>query len=248
VSLVGDSHMDERANSIATSNEYVLGAMVWFREVLTSIVDVAPMSPWIKEATQTCIRRLPNWLVVAWAKALDFDFVAAYKAYPDLAVLVKSDDGVETVTQYVETKSVEPLASILRQLTRKVVKLSRTGGLPVAGDMVERQICALAVANCTSDGERFIRHARSILCKAERGNHPLSGYRVLLEGKQRQKLKELDAVLSRHPYNSWVAQRIVEIKRWLGLEPPTFHIRHGERTPLWDSFWNNILTGGGYGQ
>ena len=153
---------------------------------------------------------------------------------------------METVSQYVETNSVEPLASTLRQLTRKVVKLSRTGRLPVAGDMIERQICALGVANCTSDGEGFIRHASSILCEAERRNHPLIEYQILLEGKQRRKLKELDAVLTPLPYNSWVAERIVEIKRWLGLEPPTFHIRYGERTPLWDSLWDNILTGGGH--
>jgi hypothetical protein len=112
--------------------------------------------------------------------------------------------------------------------------------------MIEQQICALGLANCTPQGEKFIQQAGSILCEAERSNHPLVEYQILLEVKQSQKLNEVDAVLSRHPYNSWVAERVAEIKRWLGLEPPRFHIRYGERTPLWDSLWNNILTGGGH--
>jgi len=238
--------MEKRPYSVATSNEYVPEAMIWIREVLTTIVDVAPLSPWIKEATQRCIRRLPNWLVDVWAKALDFDYVTAYQSRPDLAAVVRSDTGMETVRKYVEANSVEPLASILRQLTRKVVKLSKTGRLPVSAGMIERQISALAVANCTAEGERYMRHASSVLCEAESSNHPLIEYQILLEGKQSRKLKDIDAVLFRHPYNSWVAERIVEMKRWLGLEPPTFHIRYGERTPLWDTLWDNILTGGGH--
>lgn len=244
--LVGDSYMDERAGSVATSNEYVPEAIAWLREVLTSIVDVAPLSPWIKEATQTCIRLLPNWLMAAWARALNFDYVASYRACPDLARAVRSDTGIQIVKQYLETHNAVPLAYALRQLTRKVVKLSRTGRLPIAADMIERQVCALAVANCSPGGERFIQQASSILCEAECSNHPLIEYQILIEGKQRQKLKKLDAILAPLQYNSWVAERIVEMKRWLGLEPPTFHIRHGERSPLWDSLWDNILTGGGY--
>jgi hypothetical protein len=216
--------------------------------VLASIADVAPLSPWIKEATQRCIRRLPNWIMTAWAKALNVDYVTAYRACPDLAEKVKSDAGMHIVKQYVETHNAVPLANTLHQLARKVLKLSRTDRLPASADTIEQQVCALGLASCIQQGEQFIQQANSILCESERSNHPLVEYQVLLEGKQRQKLKDIDVVLSRHPYNSWVTERIAEIKRWLGLEPPTFHIRYGERTPLWDSFGDNILTGGGYEQ
>jgi hypothetical protein len=240
--------MDAKPNSIAASNDDSLEAVAWLRGVLASIADVAPLSPWIKEATCRSIRRLPNWIIVAWAKASNFDHMTAYRTCPDLAEAIKSDTGMQVVKHYVETHNAVPLANTLHQLARKVLKLSRTDRLPASADTIEQQVCALGMADCTPQGEQFIQQAGSILYEAECSNHPLVEYQVLLERKQRQKLNEIDALLSRHPYNSWVAERIIEIKRWLGLEPPTFHIRYGERTPLWDSFWDNILTGGGYEQ
>jgi len=238
--------MNEEHARITTTDDDRRAAVAWLRGVLASIVDVAPLSLWVKEATQRCIRHLPNWIVVAWAKALNFDYVAAYRACPDLAEAVKSDEGMQIVEQYVETHNAVPLANTLHQLARKVSRLSRMNRLPASADMIEQQVCALGMANCMSQGEQFMQQADSIICESERSNHPLVEYQILLEGKKRQKLNEVDAVLSRHPYNSWVSERIVEIKRWLGLEPPRFHIRYGERTPLWDSLWNNILTGGGH--
>lgn len=238
--------MDERLSNLAAKSDYAPEAMVWLRRVLTNIVDIAPLSPWIKEGTRRLVRRVPNWLIATWAAALNVDYVAAYKACPDLAEAASSDTGMRVVKQYLETHNAVPSAYALRQLTRKVVKWSKTSKLPVSDDMVERQVCALGVANCTAEGERFIQQASCILCEAERSNHPLIEYQILLEGKQMQKLKKLDTVLASLPYNGWVAERIVEIKRWLGLEPPTFHIRYGDRSPLWDSLWDNILTGGGY--
>jgi len=236
--------MDERPDNVAATDDERRAALGWLRDVLANTVDVAPLSPWIKQATQRCIRRLPSWIIAAWAKALNFDHVSAYQACPDLAEAVKSDAGTRIVKQYVEAHHVVPLANILHQLARRVSRLSRTNRLSAPADMIERQVCALSMADCTPQGEQFIQQTNSILCRAERGNHPLIEYQMLLEGKQRQKLNDIDALLSRHPYNSWVAERIVEIKRWLGIEPPSFRIRYGERTPLWDSLWNNILTGG----
>jgi len=238
--------MEDKPNSIAASNDDSLAAAAWLRGVLASIADVAPLSPWIKEATQRCIRRLPNWIMATWANALNFDHVTAYRACPDLAEMARSDAGMHIVKQYVETHNAVPLANTLHQLARRVLKLSRADRLPASADTIEQQICAMGMADCTLHGEQFIQQATSILCVAEHSNHPLVEYQFLLESKQRQRLKDIDALLSRHPYNSWVSERIIEIKRWLGLESPTFHIRYGERTPLWDSFWDNILTGGGY--
>jgi hypothetical protein len=244
--LVGDLHMNEKPNYMAANNDDSLAAIAWLRSVLASIVDVAPLSPWIKQDTQRCIRRLPNWIIVAWAKALNFDHMTAYRACPDLAETVRSDAGRQIVKQYMETHHPVPLANTMHQLAQKVLKLSRTGRLPASADTIEQQVCALAMANCTLQGEGFIQQVNPILCETAQSNHPLIEYQVLLGSKQKQKLKDIDALLSRHPYNRWVSERIVEIKRWLGLEPPTFHVRYAERTPLWDSFWNNILTGGGY--
>lgn len=237
--------MNEEHDGVTPTEDDGRAAVAWLRSVLASIADVAPLSPWIKEATQRCIRRLPNWIIAAWAKALNFDYVSVYQACPDLAEAVKSDEGVQIVKQYVETHHAVPLANTLHQLGRKVLKLSRTDRLPASADKIVQQVCALGMADCTPHGEQFIQQVNPILCESERSNHPLVEYQMLLEGKQSQKLNDIDALLSLHPYNSWVSERIVEIRRWLGLEPPTFRIRYGERTPLWDSFWNNILTGGG---
>jgi hypothetical protein len=238
--------MNEENNRVTRTNDERRAAIAWLRDVLASIVDVAPLSPWIKEATCRSIRRMPNWLVATWAQALNIDYVAAYRACPDLAEAASSDTGLRVVKEYMETRNAVPLANTLHQLARKVSKLSKTSRLPIPGDRVERQVCALGIASCTPQGEQFIQQSSSILCEAERSNHPLIEYQILLESKQRQKLKKLDAILASLPYNSWVAERIVEIKRWLGLEPPTFHIRYGDRSPLWDTLWDNILTGGGH--
>lgn len=236
--------MVEADSILSPSDDDRRAAVAWLRGVLASIVNVAPLSPWIKEATQRCIRRLPNWIIVAWAKALNFDYVTAYRACPDLDEKVKSDAGMQIVKQYVETHNAVPLANTLHQLARKVSRLSRTGKLPASVDMIEQQICALGMSNCLPQGEQFIQQAGSILYEAERSNHPLIEYQVLLLSKQRQKLSEIDTILSLHPYNSWVAERVAEIKRWLGLEPPMFRVRYGERTPEWDMFWKSTFLGG----
>lgn len=219
--------------------------MAWLRDVLANVVDASPLSLWIKEATQRCVRRLPNWIMDAWAKALNFDYMTAYRTCPYLAKAVKGDQGKQLVRQYVEAHRAVPLANILNQLARKLLRLSRMNRLPVPVDMIERQVCAIAMSDITPQGKRFIQEANPIIGRAQRSNHPLARYRILLQGKHSQKLNNIDALLSQHPYNSWVLERIVEIRRWLGLEPPTFRIRCGERTPLWQSLWDNILSGDG---
>jgi len=240
--------MNEEHDRVTPTEDDGRAAVAWLRDVLANSIDVAPLSPWIKEATQRCIRHLPNWIMTAWAKALNFDHVTAYRACPDLAGVVKSDEGMQIVKQYVETHNAVPLANTLHQLARKISRMSRAGKLPASADIIEQQVCAMGMADCMPQGEQFIQQAGSILYEAERSNHPLVEYQVLLEGRQSQKLNEIDAILSRHPYNSWVAERIVEIKRWLGLELPTFRVKYGERTPEWDMFWKSILLGGRNGQ
>ena len=59
-----------------------------------------------------------------------------------------------------------------------------------------------------------------------------------------EKIEALDATLTVGRYRSWVAERLTEIKRYLGLEPPHFIVRTGERTPQWDLLWQKIFTGG----
>ncbi|MBN2462648.1 MAG: hypothetical protein JXB43_03510, partial [Dehalococcoidia bacterium] len=131
--------MNEELARVTPTEDDGRAAVAWLRGVLASIVDVAPLSPWIKEATQRCIRRLPNWIIVAWAKALNFDYVTAHRASPDLAEMVTSDAGMQIVKQYVETHNAVPLANILHQLSRKVSRLSRMNRLPASADMIEQQ-------------------------------------------------------------------------------------------------------------
>jgi len=58
------------------------------------------------------------------------------------------------------------------------------------------------------------------------------------------KIKALNDTLTGDRYGVWVAERLNEMKRYLGLEPPHFTVRTGERTPQWDLLWHKIFTGG----
>ena len=67
---------------------------------------------------------------------------------------------------------------------------------------------------------------------------------LALANKDTQKIDTLDAALAGGRYGNWVKERLTEVKRFLGLEPPHFTIHHGERSPQWDLLWQRIFTGG----
>jgi hypothetical protein len=231
---------------ISASADDTRAATGWLRDVLISIMEVAPLPLWIKGTSRGFIRRLPDWLITAWARALSVDYVTAYQVYPDLAEKVRSDIGRKTVQRYLEAHNTITTANVLRLLVQKVVKQSRTNGLLIDADMIQRHVCALALAGYSPHGEEFAQSATSTLSAKDHNIHLISHYQIALDTGQKQRLEDLDAVLTDNKYARWVEERVAEIKRWLGLEPPRFHIRYSERTPLWDSLWNNILTGGGH--
>ena len=68
---------------------------------------------------------------------------------------------------------------------------------------------------------------------------------IILKTASKEELFEaLDATLVGGRYGGWVAERVAEIERYLGFEPPHFTVRIGERSPQWDLLWKRIFTGG----
>jgi len=116
--------------------------------------------------------------------------------------------------------------------------------LPVGNERVESQICALALAGCTDEGNEYIKNAGDIFNNSENPNHHLVNYHLALANKDTKKIDALDAALAGGRYGNWVKERITEVKRFLGFEPPHFTIHHGERSPQWDFLWQRIFTGG----
>ena len=90
----------------------------------------------------------------------------------------------------------------------------------------------------------FAEKAREILSDPENPNHPLVDYQIALERGDKDKLEKLDTILTGGRYGEWVACRLEEGKRYLGLDYPIFRIHFVERTPQWDALWENIIKGG----
>ena len=236
--------MNERSNQARAPDEERKVAIGWLRNVLSSIVETAPLSPWIKRKTASMIRRLPDWLVVNWAEALNIDFIKGYQLYPDMADSVRSDKGRQMAQHYLESRDAMPAANCLQQLVPWMVRRSRMGKLPMSREIVEREICALALAPCTPDGWEFAEQASSALKSDERANHHLIDYQIALVRGDKERLGRLDDVLAGGRYGKWISERIGEIKCLMELDTPQFYIKYVERTPQWDSLWENIFLGG----
>ena len=235
----------KKENGIAvTEHNDGLVALAWLRHVLTSVLDVSPLPLRLRKRTANLPHRLPDWLLRSWATALNIDYVSACKAVPDLAERVRSDSGRGTVSQYFDTHGVVPLANSLQQVVGSVTKHPRSDTLPVDKETIEKQVCALALASCTPDGAEFAAYATSILSGSEQANHLLINYQLALDSGQKQKLEEVDVGLVGGRYGEWVAERLYELKRWLGLDSPQFRVQYGQRTSQWDSLWRNMILGG----
>ncbi len=161
-----------------------------------------------------------------------------------MAQQAKSDAGRNLTQQYLGAHDAVPIGNCLRELGKSVVKHTQAGDLPVDTETIERQVCALALAGCNAEGTEFAENARDILSGWEMPNHPIVDYHLALEYGDKSKLEALDVALTSGRYGSWVAERLTEAKRYLGLEPLRFIIRYGERTPQWDLLWNKLFTGG----
>jgi hypothetical protein len=231
-------------NDLPVSNTERTEALVWLRDVLTTMIEVCPLSYQQKKRTTRFLAKMPDWLIARWADALNIDYRGGSAQYPDMTQQAKGDSGKYLARQYIEYHDAVAVGNYLEGLGKKVVKHVMTGDLPVDIDMVERQVCALALAGCTDDGAEFTEKARGILREAPKPKHPIVDYNLALEFGDRTKFESLDAALTGGRYGSWVAERLTEVKRFLGLEPPHFTIYVGERTPQWDLLWKRVFTGG----
>jgi len=231
-------------DDLTTSNSERTKTLTWLRTVLTAMVEVAPLSYQQKRETGRFLNKMPNWLMASWAESLSIDYIGGCSKYPDMAEKTRSDTGRHLVQQYLEAHDAVPIGNCLDELGKSVVKRVQAGDLPVDNETIERQVCALALTGCNAEGAEFAENARDILSDAEKANHPIVDYHLALEYGDKLKIEALDAILASGRYGSWVAERLTEAKRYLGLEPPRFTIHYGERTPQWDLLWKKLFTGG----
>jgi len=231
-------------DDLTTYNSERETGLVWLRDVLTAMLEVAPLSYHQKKKTARFLNRMPDWLMTRWADALNIDYMGGCARYPDMVEKARSDTGRNLAQQYIEAHDAVAVGNCLEELGKSVVKHAQAGDLPIDIEMVERQVCALALAGCNAEDTDFAENARDILSDAERPNHPIVDYHLALEYGDNNKLEALDAALTGGRYGSWAVERLTETKRFLGLEPPRFAIRYGERTPQWDLLWKRLFTGG----
>lgn len=219
-------------------------ALGWLRNALTTVLEVSPIPKRIKKPTQQQIGKVPDWFITKWAAASNVDFLNDYRLYPDVTSIIADDIGKAAVQQYIEAHGTMATVSALGALVKRVINLADSGRLPIEGEMVVRQTFALAMAGFIPSGQEFTKAASAIISHASYSHHLLIDYGIALEYREQQRLKALDAALNSSAYGAWVAERLTEAKRYLGLEPPRFIIRRGERTPQWDLLWQRIFTGG----
>jgi len=231
-------------NDLPADNNERKEAITWMRDVLTAMVEVCPLSYQQKKMTAWYLNRMPDWLMARWADALNTDYMGGRTRYPDMAQQAKSDAVRNLAQQYLEAHDAVAIGNCLEELSKSVVKHYQAGDLPLDIETVEKQVCALALIGCNAEGAEFAEYAGDILSDAKTRNHPIVDYHLALEYGDKAKIESLDATLAGGRYGSWVAERLTEAERFLGLEPPHFTIRVGERTPQWDLLWKKLFTGG----
>lgn len=236
--------MSTERDIIPITTEERKAAVGWLRSALSSALVVTPISQRVKRPTQRAIDRAPDWLMVAWAIASDMDLLSDHRLYLELADRIDSDLGKAWVRGYVDSHDVVAMVKALQALLRTVLNLWGRGTLPIDQETVQRQVLALAMAGFMPGAEQFAQAARAVLSDADHPGHLLVDYRIALEQGDKQKLRAIDDIMKNTAYDVWVAERLNEARRWLGVEPPHFNIIYGERTPQWDSLWGNIVKGG----
>jgi len=214
------------------------------RGVLNAIFEIIPLSYKQKKVSVSFLNKMPEWLMAKWADSLNIDYKGGCTMYPDMAKQVHNETGKYLVQQYLESRDTVLTGHGLEQLVRTVKRQANERNLPENYGTTEKQVCALALAGCNAEGNEFAESARGILNDAESPNHPFIEYQRALMSEDKSKIKALNDILAGDRYGDWVAERLTEMKRYLGLEPPHFTVRTGERTPQWDLLWQKIFTGG----
>ena len=232
------------SSDLPTYNSERETGLTWLRGVLTSGLEVCPLSYQQKKKSTHLVSRIPDWLMANCAESFNIDYVGGHTMCPDMAEQVKSETGRDIAQRYLEAHDAVPAGFCLDQLARSVIKHAQGNRLPVDADMVVRQVCALALSECTEDGFEFAEKAREILSDPENPNHILVDYQIALGRGDKDKLEQLDTILTGGRYGEWVASRLDEAKRYLGLDNPIFRINFVERTPQWDALWEDIIKGG----
>jgi len=231
-------------NDLPANDNEKIEAISGMRHVLIAMLEVCPLSYQQKKETARYLSKMPDWLMVRWADALNIDYIGGSARYPDMVQQAKSGAVRNLAQQYLESHDAVPVGNCLEELGKSVVKYAQAEGLPVDIATIERQVCALALACCNNEGAEFTEKARDILSGEEQHNHPIVDYHLALKYGDRLKLESLDAALDGGRYGSWVAERLTEAKRFLGLEHPRFTIQVSKRTPQWDLLWKRVFTGG----
>jgi len=232
------------SSDLPTYNSEREAGLTWLRGVLTSAMEVSPLSYQQKKKATHLVSRIPDWLMASCAESFNIDYVGGHTMCADMAEQVKGESGRDIAQGYLEAHDAVPAGFCLDQLARSVIKRVQGGRLPVDADMVVRQVCALALSGCTEDGMAFAGKAREILSDPENPNHILVDYQIALERGDKEKLEQLEFVLTGGRYGEWVDSRLDEAKRYLGLDYPIFRINFVERTPQWDALWEDIIKGG----
>ena len=202
-------------SDLPTYNSERTEGLAWLRDVLISALEVCPLSYQQKKKATRFLDKMPDWLMAKWAEALNIDYVSGFKQYPDMAVQAKSDTGRNLAQQYLEAYDAVPVANILQDLLKTVVEKASEAELPDDSETIEKQVCAMALAGCTTEGTIFGETARGIFGDSDSPNHPLVDYQLALEYGDKSKIEEMDAALIGGRYGEWVADRFNEMKRWL---------------------------------
>lgn len=231
-------------DDLAVYNSEGKESLTWLRNMLAAMLEVCPLSYQQKKVTSRFLQRMPDWLLTTWANALNIDYANGFKQHPDMAEQAKCETGRQLAQQYLESHDSVATANVLDTLVRAVVKQANENCLTMDNERVESQICSLALAGCADESMEYIKSAADILIDSDNSNHLLVNYHLALANKDTQMIDALDAALAGGRYGNWVKERITEVKRFLGLEPPHFNIHHGERSPQWDLLWQRIFTGG----
>ena len=232
------------SNVLAVYNSETTEALTWLRNVLTAIVKVAPLSYLQKKKTARLVNRIPDWLLASWAQALNIDFLGWCNMYPFMAEGASKPASKQAIGQYLEAHDVVAAGNCFEDLSRDVRKCAREGKLPAEGEVVARQVCALAWADLTSDGVEFTNQASMFLSRATEPNHVAVDYQQALNRGDVGRISDVESILAGSKYGEWVDCRLDEAKRYLGIDTPVFEIHFGERTPQWEAFWGNIIKGG----